>query len=292
MPAFNADSAYQYVSRQVSMGPRVPGSAGHAECARYLVDELRRHGADSIIDQTATVTAYNGDRLNIHNIMARYNPTEQRRVMLVAHWDTRPWADNDPDEANHSKPVLGANDGASGVGILLETARQFNIRRPDVGVDILLVDAEDYGKSDSFNGNADSWCLGTQHWIQNMPYTAGNLPAYAILLDMVGGKGAVFNREYSSMKNAAAIVEKVWNIASQSGYSSRFSNEVSGGIIDDHIYLQKAGIPAIDIIECNNYETNSFPSTWHTVKDDMDSIDPSTLKAVGQTVINTVYSEK
>ena len=224
--------------------------------------------------------------------MARYNPTAQRRVMLVAHWDTRPWADNDPDEANHSKPVLGANDGASGVGILLETARQFNIRRPDVGVDILLVDAEDYGKSDSFNGNADSWCLGTQHWIQNMPYTAGNLPAYAILLDMVGGKGAVFNREYSSMKNAAAIVEKVWNIASQSGYSSRFSNEISGGIIDDHIYLQKVGIPAIDIIECNNYETNSFPSTWHTVKDDMNSIDPSTLKAVGQTVINTVYSEK
>lgn len=291
MPSFCADSAYSYVNRQVKMGPRVPGSEGHTACAGYLISELKRHGADTVIDQATTVTAFTGDRLPIHNIMGRFNPDVKRRVLLVAHWDTRPWADNDPNEKNHKTPVLGANDGASGVGVLLELARQFSISRPSVGVDILFVDAEDYGNSGGFSNNPDSWCLGTQYWIQNMPYGVDDIPAYAILLDMVGGKSAVFNREYGSVRNAPGIVEHVWDIAARSGFSSRFHNEVAGGIIDDHIYLQKAGIPSIDIIECNNYETKSFPSTWHTVKDDMDSIDPSTLKAVGQTVLNTVYSE-
>ena len=286
-PIFDSDSAYAYVKRQVDFGPRVPGSQGHKACEQWLAETLQSLGADTVIEQRTTVTAYNGDRLPINNIMGRFNTATSNRVLLVAHYDTRPWADNDPDASNRSKPILGANDGASGVGVLLEIARLAGINPPvGTGIDILFIDAEDYG---SEGGAEDSWCLGTQHWTANMPYTLSTTPRYGILLDMVGGHGARFHREPVSQHFAPAIVDMVWAEGAKAGYADRFINEAGAAVVDDHLFLNRAGIPTIDIIEAVSTTTGTFPAHWHTLDDNMDAIDAATLKAVGQTVVNTIY---
>lgn len=289
---FDSDSAYAYVAHQVGLGPRIPGTQANADCARYIRTELLRHGADTVTEQRATVTAYNGDRLPINNILGSFNPQAPSRILLVAHYDTRPWADNDPEQTNHIAPVPGANDGASGVAVILEIARQLSAAPPKIGVDMLLVDAEDYGQSAGFSNHDETWALGTQYWVEHMPYTQENMPRYAILLDMVGGIDAKFHREYFSNNYARHIVDKVWSIAARSGYGDRFVNLDGGSIIDDHVYLNRAGIPAINIIESKNDLTKSFSPTWHTVDDDLDNIDRSSLKAAGQTVLNVIYNEK
>lgn len=291
-PKFNADTAYSYIQKQVYFGSRVPGTESHRRCAEWIVATLKGNGADSIIVQNAKVRAFNGDELPITNIMGMYNPAATRRVLLAAHYDTRPWADAESDPALRAKPIPGANDGASGVGALLEIARQIGMRRPDVGVDILLVDAEDYGDSGGFGMNEETWCLGTQHWAKNMPYTRENMPIYGIVLDMVAGTNARFHREYLSNRTAPQIVDKVWGEARRGGYERTFINEVGGSIIDDHLFIDRAGIPCIDIVECNNAITRSFPPTWHTQHDDMASIDITPLRAVGQTVLSVLYSER
>lgn len=286
---FNADSAYNYVKAQVNFGPRVPGTQGHIRCAQYLVDELKRCGVDTVIEQKTTVTAFNGDKLPINNIMGQVNKDAMSRVLLLAHWDTRPWADAEEDKSKHNTPIPGANDGGSGVGVLLEIARCLQIKRPTIGVDILFVDAEDYGTS---FGAENTWCLGTQYWVNNMPYKQGRVPQYGILLDMVGGIDAKFHREYLSQYLAPSVVDKVWGMASALEYGNVFANQIGGSIVDDHMYINQAGIPCIDIIESQNPQTGSFNPTWHTLDDNMSNIDRKSLKAVGQTVLNVIYNEK
>ncbi|MDE6394142.1 MAG: M28 family peptidase [Duncaniella sp.] len=289
---FNSDSAYSYVAKQVEFGPRVSGTEANEACSQYIVNELRRHGADSIREQRGTVKAYTGDRLPINNIMAAYNPAAKSRILLLAHYDTRPWSDGNPAQADYSTPIPGANDGGSGVGVLLEIARLLNIHKPPIGVDLLFVDAEDYGQLSGFSNHDESWALGTQYWAQHMPYAQDSLPRYAILLDMVGGIDAKFHREYFSNNNARDVVDRVWSVAQRSGYGHRFINVDGGAVVDDHVYVNKAGIPAINIIESKNEVTKSFPPTWHTLNDNMDNIDRGSLKAAGQTVINVIFNEK
>ncbi len=289
---FNADSAYRNVKAQVDFGPRIPGTDGHARCAEYLVSELKRYGSDTVIEQKTVVTAYNGDKLPINNIMGQYNKDAKKRVLLIAHWDTRPWADQEETKEDRQKPILGANDGGSGVGVLLEIARCLQTEKATIGVDILFVDAEDYGKMDGWGNNDVTWCLGSQYWIKNLPYTTENLPIFGILLDMVGGKDAKFNREYGSQQLAGSIVDKVWSVARASGFGDVFVNELGGSVIDDHVFVNKANIPCIDIIESLNPTTRSFNPTWHTLDDNMNNIGRSSLKAVGQTVLNVIYQEK
>lgn len=282
---FDADSAYAYVARQVAFGPRVPGSESHAQCARYLADQLARFGADTVIEQTAELPEIG----KIHNIMGRYSVHNPARVLLLAHWDTRPWADEDPDPENHSRPIDGANDGGSGVGVLLELSRQFGMKRPDIGVDILFVDAEDSGNS----GDDNSWALGTQYFTSNLPYgESGPYPAYAILLDMVGGRDAVFAREMFSDHNVPSLVNHVWSAAARAGHGDKFVNRTGVAVNDDHLHLLRAGIPAIDIIECANPVTGAFNPTWHTMSDNIDNIDTASLRAAGETVSYLIYSEK
>ena len=288
---FDADTAFSYIARQVAMGPRVPGSEANARCAAMIESELVRHGASDVKVQRGEVMAFTGETLPVSNVMGSYNPGASRRILLVAHYDTRPWADSDPNGENRMQPVPGANDGASGVGVLLEIARQLGKKAPRAGVDLLFVDAEDYGKSDGFGNHDETWCLGTQYWTRNMPYAQDSLPRYAILLDMVGGMGAKFHREYFSNNYAPDIVDKVWSIARRSGQGERFVNTAGGAVVDDHVFLNHAGIPAIDIIESKNTETSSFNPTWHTVDDDIEAIDVSTLDAVGQVVLNVIYEE-
>jgi hypothetical protein len=289
---FNADSAYSYIKAQVDFGPRVPGTAAHKKCAEYIMSELVRHGIDTIVTQNAIVTAFNSDQLPMNNIIGKINPHAKDRVLIAAHYDTRPWADNEDDDSLKNNPIDGANDGASGVGVMLELARTLCDNRPEIGVDFLFVDVEDYGTNEGWGSNEESWCLGTQYWAEHTGYTPDNKPRYGIVLDMVGGTNARFHREYYSNQAAKNVVDKVWGTAANTGYGAFFPNEIGGALIDDHLFINRAGIPCIDIVECNNTLTRSFPPTWHTLRDNMASIDTRPLKAVGQTVLNVVSSEK
>lgn len=293
---FNADSAYRLIERQLDFGYRVPGTEPHDRCGEWLAAELAARGADTVMVQHGEVTAWNGDRLPIANIMGRWNPDAADRVLLLAHWDSRPWADRETDKVKRDQPIPGANDGASGVAVLLELARNLKASGIDKGIDILLVDAEDYGTPEHASvwseESEDTWCLGTQYWLENMPEFKGRTgkPAYAILLDMVGGYNAKFHREYFSNRLASKIVDKVWSAAAQAGHGDRFVNADGSPVTDDHVYLLKAGIPAIDIIECNNAETGTFNPTWHTHADGIGAIDRATLGAVGETVAQVLVN--
>jgi hypothetical protein len=291
-PVFNADSAYSYVDKQVAFGPRVPNTKPHEKCADYLAGELKRFGADVVV-QEANVTAYNGKTLNAKNIIGQFNPEKNNRVLLFAHWDSRPFADHDPDPAKRNTPILGANDGASGVGVLLEIARQINKAGINIGVDIIFFDAEDYGTPEHLDlqYKPDTWCLGTQYWCKH-PHKEGYTARWGILLDMVGGPNAVFYKELYSKQFAPDLLDKVWNTAADLGYLSFFSFEDGGQIIDDHVYVSKLmHIPSIDIIQHEPMSETNFNEFWHTHKDNMDNIDKATLKAVGQTVLHVIYSE-
>lgn len=289
--AFNADSAYSYVAAQTAMGPRTPGSAAHAQCRRWMTAQLRSAGADSVWQQSGTMPSPTGKgTVQVNNIIGRFNTSAPQRVLLLAHYDTRPWADADPNPANHTRPIDGANDGASGVAVLLELARQFKIKNPAVGVDILMTDVEDSGSSDE--GADNTWCLGSQYFANNLPYPAGRLPYAAVLLDMVGARGAVFGKEYFSLQAAPQYVNQIWDTASALGLGSRFPANVAGAVNDDHIPLIRAGIPTVDIIEIGHPATGSFNPSWHTMADNLDGIDTQTLHAVGTAVSGWIYSQK
>ncbi len=289
IPIFDADSAYLYIQTQVDFGPRVPNTTAHQACGDYLVNEIKRFGAE-VFEQKMTLKTFDEKTVNARNIIGSYNIENPNRILLLAHWDSRPWSDQDVNPANHSKPVDGANDGASGVGVLLEIARQLQQQKPAIGVDILFVDMEDYGEPSWIqSANSDSWCLGAQYWARN-PHLPGYSARYGILLDMVGAPGATFPKEGFSMRYAANIVEKVWNEAAKSGYSEYFINKQGSYITDDHVPVTEiAGIPTINIIHLTD---SGFADYWHTQDDTMKNIDKKTLQAVGKTVLNVIYSEK
>lgn len=294
-PDFNADSAYNFVEKQVLFGPRVPNSSEHIACGNYLVEQLKRFGAE-IVEQKVDLKAYNGTILKSRNIIASFDVEKKDRVLLFAHWDTRPFADHDPDQENHRKPIDGANDGASGVGVLLEIARIMQQQKPVLGVDIIFFDAEDYGVPDFdrslFTSSDNTWCLGSQYWSKN-PHVAGYKARFGILLDMVGGYDATFYKEYFSKQYAGNVVEKVWSTARNLGYGRYFVDRTGGGITDDHIPVnENLRIPSIDIIHLDPNTNSGFGSFWHTTKDRMDNISKETLQAVGQTVLEVVYTEK
>ncbi|MCD7971282.1 MAG: M28 family peptidase [Candidatus Azobacteroides sp.] len=292
-PDFNADSAYYYIEKQTTFGPRVPNTAAHVACSNYLVSELKRFGAH-VIEQKAELKAYNGEILHARNIIGSFSVTNKDRILLFAHWDSRPYADHDPDEKNHQVPISGANDGASGVGVLLEIARQVGMKYPEMGMDIILFDAEDYGTPDFYKGDAgeDTWCLGSQYWAVN-PHVKGYTARFGILLDMVGAKDAFFMKEGFSREYANRYVEKIWQTARQLGYGKYFINENGGYITDDHLYVNRlANIPSVDIIQMDKNSSSGFYEHWHTVNDTMEYIDKETLKAVGQTILEVIYNEK
>lgn len=294
--SFSADSAMQYARHQVAFGPRTPGSEAHDKCTEWLAAILRAAGADTVMILGNTVTAWDGNTLPIKNVFARFAPEATARIILLAHYDTRPWADQMSDEATRDTPIDGANDGASGVAVLLEVARNLGMQRPDIGVDILLTDCEDYGarsdaRVDQQTAN-ESWCLGARDFADNMPYTATTLPRYGILLDMVGGRGARFNREYLSATLAPQPTARVWSTAAKMGLAHRFPMSVGGAVTDDHLPLIEAGIPVTDIIESAASNTGSFPATWHTTDDNIDNIDPEAMADAGRVVLNVIYTEK
>ena len=290
-PAFDADSAYAYVAAQCAFGPRVPNTEAHRRCSRYIIETLRSF-CDTVYVQEFTVRAYDGTMLKAKNIIGSFNPQSDRRVFAVAHWDSRPYADHDPNPANHRTPIDGANDGASGIGVLLESARQLSLNRPQNGIDLICFDVEDYGAPQDVSSNSeDDWCLGAQHWATH-PHTPGYRARFGLLLDMVGGQNAQFCMEGTSLYFARDIMERVWNVAAQLGYSADFSRSETAPIIDDHLYINRmTRIPMIDIIEYHGRSGTGFNPTWHTLDDNLRNIDRRSLQKVGEVLLHTLRNE-
>lgn len=292
-PEVNADSIFSFIQTQCDFGPRTMNSPAHDKCGEWIAQKMKDYGCE-VTNQYADLKAYDGTILKSRNIIAQHNPQAKKRILLCAHWDTRPWADNDADSTNWKKPIDGANDGASGVAVIIEIARLLaQDTTINIGVDFVFFDAEDWGTpqwSDSNDGE-NTWALGSQHFAKNLP--ANFQPQFGILLDIVGGQGAKFYREGISMQFAPQIVKKVWRAARKAGYGSYFPDQDGGMVTDDHLPLnQIAGIPTIDIIayypDC---QQSSFGHTWHTLNDNINFIDKNTLKAVGQTVMQVIAEE-
>ena len=294
--SFSRDSAWQYVQDQISLGARVPGSTAHMQCAQYLQAQLRRFGAETEVQQ-GQMTDYKGDMQQVVNIVGHYGNSDKRRVLLCAHWDSRPWADQEEEYDNRMMPVLGANDGASGVGVLLEIARQTGLhlggdRDKEPAVDIVLFDCEDMGTPTFYTGKEreDTWCLGSQMWAKENKARAKSYK-YGILLDMVGAPDAVFPKEYYSMAYAPNVTEQVWRNALRLGYGALFRDIPSYPVTDDHYYINTiAGIPCVDIIHYDPHYNTGFAHWWHTLNDNMSNISPATLEAVGKTVMAIIQN--
>lgn len=285
VPVFNADSCFSFLKAQTDFGARVPNTLAHKQCGDYLVRKLQQYGAQ-ITEQEVVLNAYDGTRLQARNIIASWKSETNNRILLCAHWDSRPFCDEDPIPANRMQPVMGANDGASGVAVLLEIARLMAQHAPRVGVDIIFFDAEDYGSSQVEH----SFCLGSQYWAKN-PHKRPYVARFGILLDMVGGKNPVFAKDQVSMLFAPDIANMVWDKAAQLGYSNVFVSTEGGSLIDDHYYVNAlANIPCIDIIHFQNEV--GFPATWHTADDVIEQIDRHTLQVVGTVVTEVLYQLK
>lgn len=292
-PEFVADSAMSFINAQCSFGPRVTGTEAHRLCGDYIVSKFKEFGTE-VTEQTMELTAYDGTKLPGRNIIASINPDAKQRLMFCAHWDCRPWADNDRDEANHHTPILAANDAASGVAVMLEMARMIQQNEMEMGVDFICFDAEDWGMpqwEDREESGDGGWCLGSKYWAQH-PHISGYWAQFGVLLDMVGGRGATFARESYSDYYAQPVVDMTWDVASRLGYGNIFQNREGGAVTDDHVQVnQFSGIPCIDIIpNCQGAVGSSFGPTWHTVNDTPENIDPAVLKAVGQTLLQLIFN--
>ena len=295
--AFSADSAYHYIAQQVAFGARVPGTEEHAACGDWLVKKLAQYGAQ-VQSQYGTMPNYAGEEQALRNIVAYLEGNTQHAILLCAHWDSRPWSDEEPLYENRFAPVIGANDGASGVGVILEIVRQLSIRKAQgeyiPSVQIILFDCEDMGTPTHYTGKEreHTWCLGSQYWAKELKFQNSKFKIqYGILLDMVGDPSATFPREYFSMTHAGHYVEQLWRTAAQLGYGRYFVNQAAYPITDDHYYVNTiAGIPCVDIIDYKPQNGTGFAEWWHTQQDDMRNINRQTLKAVGETVITTICS--
>ena len=324
-PSFSSDSAYAYIERQMAFGPRVPNSNAHMQCAVWLIEQLKAFGAEVEL-QKGFMPDYKGDNQQIYNIIGHFTPVQRdsashvsARILLGAHYDTRPWCDEEDDYSDRFYNVPGANDGASGVGVLLEVARQIGLRisnseqsersnSPQGGlstpVDIIFFDCEDMGTPRVYTGaeREDTWCLGSQLWATNYArlsaegglssiseavYQAKPVYAYGIVLDMVGAPDAVFPLEMYSTQYASNYQHQIWRAAEQLGYGAMFSKQQSYPITDDHYYINYiAGIPCVDVIHYDIRNATGFPHWWHTRNDNMDNISKSTLQAVGEVVMS------
>lgn len=303
-PAFSADSAYAYIEAQMAYGPRVPNSKAHNDCAVWFIQQLRARGAKVEL-QRGQMPDYRGNMQQIYNIIAHFSTPEianRPHILLGAHYDTRPWCDEEDEYSDRFYNVPGANDGASGVGILLEVARQLGQRLEDSSlrtpVDIVLFDCEDMGTPHFYTGQEreDTWCLGSQLWATN--YAQNKLAtnnsqlstpnySFGIVLDMVGAPDASFPLEMYSTQYAANYQQRIWRSAQQLGYGAMFNNQQSYPITDDHYYVNYiAGIPCVDIIHYDIRNATGFPHWWHTRNDDLTNISKQTLQAVGEVIMS------
>ncbi|MBP5536313.1 MAG: M28 family peptidase [Bacteroidales bacterium] len=288
-PAFDSDTAYSYAARQLAFGFRTPGSKAHAACAAWIAEQMAQW-CDTVVVQEFGATLWTGQHVTGKNIIASLDPGKADRVLLGAHWDSRMWADHDPDSTNWRKPLPGANDGASGVAVLMEMARTMAEQRPNCGVDFIFFDVEDQGIAEWADEYRDeSWCLGSQYWARH-PHRPFYSATYGVLLDMVGCHKARFTKEQVSMQYAGGTMDKLWQAATALGYGQMFVDTKTDAILDDHLYVnQLINIPMVDIVQ-NSVDCSFYPY-WHTVKDDLEAVDKGTLEAVGRVVMAVIYSK-
>ncbi len=291
---FMTDSCYAFIQKQVAFGPRVPGNANHAACGNWLIAKFKSYNC-SVKEQLGSMPNWEGGITPVRNIIASVHAGATKRIVLAAHWDSRPYGDKDPDPSKHKQPIDGANDGASGVGVLLELARISKNLPEDIGVDFILFDSEDGGKPEwapDGENDAYSWCLGSQFWAKQKPQRTMR---YAVLLDMVGAEGARFHKEGYSMQSAGNAVNRIWGHAAKLGYGEYFPNEETAGIVDDHLFMIQANVPSLDIVDMRpNFMGTQFEfgGSHHTHSDNMSVISKPTLKAVGHTLAYTVWNLK
>ena len=286
VPVFDAERAYSFVEDQVNFGPRYPNSDGHIQVQNYLISFLKDKAGDNFMfSQDFEATGYD-ESLKLRNIIASFNPYAADRIMLAAHYDTRPRSDEDIPPTD--EPILGADDGGSGVAILMELATIFQNNPPPIGVDIAFFDGEDYGTS----GDLDNYFLGSRYWANNPP-VPGYKPRFGILLDMVGAENATFPKETYSMTYAPNLVNELWSIAAEKGYDNYFLNEEGAGAVDDHVIINRVlKIPFIDIINHRRKINGGtqFGSHWHTQGDNLDIISTETMQAVGDVLNELIYN--
>jgi glutaminyl-peptide cyclotransferase len=274
-PAFDADRAFTSLKKQCDFGPRPVGTPAHDRTRDFLSAELRKYTDSVELQSFKRVLA--GRACELANIVARFGPADKQGILLCAHWDTRPTADQALEAADRKQPIIGANDGASGVAVLLELARMFHDNPPAVPVTIVLFDGEDYGQTLS------QMFLGSAYFASHMEKSLGF--KYGILLDMVGDKNLDIHREGNSQKKAGPATDKVWAAARSLGYDSYFADDVKYTISDDHIPLIGAGLPCADVIDFDY-------AYWHTLDDTIDKCSPKSLQIVGETIARVVYSEQ
>jgi len=286
VPYFDGGQAFRLLEEQVALGPRCPGSAGHAAIVRFLKEYLEPRSHQLTIQSTSQDHPYEEGPLAIINVLARFNPTARKHVLLLAHYDTREIADLDPDPENRSRPIPGANDGASGVAVLLTLADIFARDPPPIGVDLLFVDAEDMGRS----GDLDNFALGTKAFLPRMnELLGGTRPQYAVLVDMVGDADLDLPMEYNSWRDARKLVLRIWQLAEDLGYS-QFQFKMGPAVYDDHVPFLEAGIPAVDIIDFDY--SDAGVNYWHTLEDTPDKCSSESLEAVGTVLTTLIYTER
>jgi Peptidase family M28 len=274
LPYFNSTEAFSFLTAQTDFGPRNPGSEGHQKCLEYL-DSVMKKNCDDVIDQQFTSEGYNNVTLHLTNLFASFQPKMSERILLLAHWDTRPRADMDKDSSNMNKPILGADDGASGVAVLLELAKILKSNPPPVGIDILFDDGEDYGTEHDL----DKYSLGTRYFVKTK--SPNYKPRFGVLLDMIGYSDLRIPMEQNSMKYAPEAVQLIWGAAEDLGIT-QFVDVPGEEIFDDHMPLNDAGIPTADIIDFD------YPY-WHTLQDTPDKCSATSLGAVGEVLTDVIY---
>ena len=271
---FNGRTAFTYVEKQMSFGPRIPNKPAHDQTGDWLLAELRAR-ADTVIVQEIRHVTHRGDTLHLRNFFARFRPQATERVLFLAHWDTRPMADRAANLAQQRMPVPGANDGASGTAVLLGVADALKARPPAGGVDLLFVDGEDYGDF----ADTNDVLIGSRWFAAHLP--PGYQPLYAVLFDMVGDKDLQIFEEGQSVAFAPEVVQRVWRVAADRGHEHQFVPGVRHTLTDDHVSLQKVGIHAIDVVDFD------YPY-WHTTEDTIDKVSAESLQIVGDVAVALV----
>lgn len=277
---FDGEAALRYARAQVDFGPRVPGTEGHRKAGDWIVEQMKARGA-TVVEQHWSHTTAGGKKLPMRNILARFSPQATERVLYVTHWDTRPTADAESDPANQFKPIDGANDAASGVGLFVALADALKQKPPAMGVDLLFVDGEDYG---TFGPPDVDVLLGSTYFASHLP-EPGYKPVFGVLFDMIGDADLRIAQEENSVRQASDVVQRVWAKAAELGYGSVFVPASAGAITDDHIPLLAKGLKVIDVIDLDYGPGNSY---HHSLKDTMDKISARSLKIVGDVALALV----